>query len=376
MTSNLCQCSRFWPGTGKHAHPTLNAASRSGNPRKTGLRRMVRIARSRGHMRIDPSRTTMLRRAFEQDLKRRAKDLAQTVKEALVVLDVLGHDRMSTFTFNASLGAGLDMQAFRFLTDAQKLTAWRRWFAEQVRKGFLQVDVKGRPWTAKYVESAYKKGQLRSWMDAHKADLLNKADFYRGTKEQFIRSAFDAPERVSKMELLFTRSYDDLAGFTSEMAKATSRVLADGMAHGKNPRDIARQMSQDIEGLTYRRALTIARTEVIHAHAEGQLDSMEDLGIEEVGVDVEWRTAEDDRVCTLCQELLGVVMTIEEARGLLPRHPNCRCAFAPALRDFPQPGQIWGEAKKHIKASIRAEAPGESFKEARRRSVWAGKEVV
>ncbi len=337
---------------------------------------MVQVARSRGHMRADPSRTTLLRRAFERDLKKRARDLGQTVKEALVALDVLGQNKTSTFTFNASLGVNLDMQAWRFLTDAQKLTAFRRWFAEQVRKGFLTVDAKGRPWTAKYVESAYKKGMLRSWTDAHKADLLDKADFYRGTKEQFIRSAFDAPERVSKMELLFTRSYDDLVGFTSEMAKGTSRALADGMAKGRNPRDIARQMSQDIEGLTYRRALTIARTEVIHAHAEGQLDSFEDLGIEEVGVDVEWRTAEDDRVCPLCQELLGVVMTVDDARGLLPRHPNCRCAFAPALRDFPQPGQIWGESKKRIKASIRAEAPGESFKEARRRSVWAGKGVV
>lgn len=68
----------------------------------------------------------------------------------------------------------------------------------------------------------------------------------------------------------------------------------------------------------------------IRAHAEGQLDSFKTLGVEEVGVAVEWATANDDKVCPKCQSLEGIVLKIDEARGLLPRHPNCRCAFLPA----------------------------------------------
>jgi hypothetical protein len=34
--------------------------------------------------------------------------------------------------------------------------------------------------------------------------------------------------------------------------------------------------------------------------------------------------------CPLCQPLEGVVMKIKEARGLIPRHVQCRCSFLPA----------------------------------------------
>lgn len=68
----------------------------------------------------------------------------------------------------------------------------------------------------------------------------------------------------------------------------------------------------------------------IRAHAEGQLDSFKTLGVEEVGVAVEWATANDDKVCPKCQSLEGIVLKIDEARGLLPRHPGCRCAWIPA----------------------------------------------
>jgi SPP1 gp7 family putative phage head morphogenesis protein len=79
------------------------------------------------------------------------------------------------------------------------------------------------------------------------------------------------------------------------------------------------------------RGVKIARTEVIHAHAEGQLDSFQALGIEEVGAEVEWVSTPDERRCSLCEELHGQRFTIAEARGMLPRHPSCRCAWAPVV---------------------------------------------
>jgi len=76
--------------------------------------------------------------------------------------------------------------------------------------------------------------------------------------------------------LLYTRSYEELKGITSAMAQQVSRVVADGMANGLGPASIARNLSNTITGITRQRAMTMARTEVIHAHAEGQLDSFED----------------------------------------------------------------------------------------------------
>jgi hypothetical protein len=74
----------------------------------------------------------------------------------------------------------------------------------------------------------------------------------------------------------------------------------------------------------------IARTEIINAHAEGQLDSFDMLGVEEVGVVAEWATAGDDRVCEECASIEGELFTVDEARGMIPLHPNCRCAWIPA----------------------------------------------
>jgi len=125
------------------------------------------------------------------------------------------------------------------------------------------------------------------------------------------------------------------------------------------------------------RALTIARTEIIRAHAEGQLDTFEKLKVEKLGVMAEWSTAGDDRVCGLCSDLEGVVITVREARGIIPRHPNCRCTYVPANVGESQKGQIRGkeDVQKAFDKSIRSEMPKikkRTFAEQKVRSKWAG----
>jgi hypothetical protein len=47
--------------------------------------------------------------------------------------------------------------------------------------------------------------------------------------------------------------------------------------------------------------------------------------------------------CPLCEELEGVILRIEEAHGMLPRHPNCRCSFAPANLGEDEEDQVRGK---------------------------------
>lgn len=223
-------------------------------------------------------------------------------------------------------------QGFQFKTKDEKLKQFNKWFADLVSRDILEVDRQTKPWLSKYVESAYKKGALRAYMDANEVELGKSQDYYLGSREQFLRSAFETPERVSKLRLFGTRAFEELKGITAEMSRQMSRVLADGLAHGKGPYDIARTMSRTITGIESKRAKVLARTEVIHAQAEGQLDGFEDLGVEEVGIQAEWSTAGDDIVCDQCGEMEGEVMTVEEARGRIPLHPNCRCAWVPHLK--------------------------------------------
>ena len=278
-------------------------------------------------LRRDPSRTTMLRRRFIADINRRFKRVSKAVWEFVVVDDAFGLEDKSTFVVMR------ERQAFRFSTDAQKIGAYHKWLQQQIDADILTVDsVTAKPWTSTYIESAYKKGMARAYTDVHSIELAESVDFYKGSKAQFLQDAFSAPEVLSKIELVSIRAFEELRGVTATMSQQLSRALANGLAHGYSPAKIAREMQKSIGSLTRTRARMIARTEIISAHAEGQLDSFERLGVEEVGIMAEWTTAGDERVCPECGALEGEVMTIDEARGMIPLHPNCRCDWLPAIK--------------------------------------------
>ena len=225
---------------------------------------------------------------------------------------------------------------YAFPTSPKKLKAFQTWLKAQVDAKILTVP-KGfekKPWTSKYVTSAWKKGALRAYTDA-RPELGKTPAWYAGSKAQFLETAFGGAERTGKIELLSTRTFETLKGISSQMSSQMTRVLADGMAHGKAPAEIARTMSKTITGLSRERARLIAQTEIMHSHAEGQLDGFEELGIDEVGAEVEFSTAGDDGVCEKCEDLEGETYTVDEARGVLPVHPRCRCAWIPAPIKIP-----------------------------------------
>ena len=86
----------------------------------------------------------------------------------------------------------------------------------------------------------------------------------------------------------------------------------------------------------------------------------------------EWSTAGDDLVCPLCEPLEGIVMSIKDARDMLPRHTNCRCMWIPA-----EPKKVYGtKASAAIDESVLAEGGKNTKKRTRaqikRRSSWPG----
>jgi hypothetical protein len=281
-------------------------------------------------LRSDPTRTTTLRRQYSAEMRRRFFKIRSAVIQAVWKLDVFGLTESEPLTFQQQrLTANQlpERQAWRFRTNKEKLELFQKWFQEQIDENLLSVDVKGNPWTAKYVDSAYRKGIIRSYQETRPEQLAESVEFYRGRRSQFLESTFAQGERLSKLQFLYTRSFEELRGISAAMSQQIGRVLAEGLANGSGARTIAREMSSIITEKTPRRALqralTLARTEIIGAHAEGQLDAFEELGVEEIQVLAEWSTAGDDLVCPLCEPLEGAIMTIQEARGLIPRHPNC-----------------------------------------------------
>jgi len=318
-------------------------------------------------LKVDPTRTLTLRAQFMADMKRRFRALLKAIDD-LVVGEGAFTVPSTHVTFNKEAGR------WAFQTDDQKVDSFQQWFQGEVDKGILEVSGTGKPWTNTYVESAYKKGVLRAYMDSHKEDTDKPAGFMEGTREQFLQQAFGAPEAVSKIKLLGTRTFEQLKGFSAQMATDTRRVLMDGISRGANPRQIATQLKKQVAGMGNKRAATIARTEIIHAHAEGQLDSFDRLGAEELAIMAEWSTAGDDRVCPQCAPLEGTVFTVKEARGLIPRHPNCRCAWVPANVGEKETGQKWsiGAKEQAVAESVRAETGERDTASAKAGSAWLG----
>lgn len=294
-------------------------------------------------LRLDPSRTTLTRRSATAELNRRFNALRKAVWQRVAVDNVYNLTKPTTNAPNPQDDPKARLLAhprYQFETDAQKLDDFNRWLERQINLGFYTLPPTvmpapglgaGTPQPSvlgKFVFSAYKQGTLRAYLDAHKTRLAAPQSFHEGTQEEFLRSSFGRPERISKVQMLYTRSYQNLKGVTTQMSAQMSRVLADGMVQGKGAMEVARTLSKTITGVPRTRANVIARTEIIHAHAEGQLDGYSDLGVTEVGADVEFTTSDDDGVCPQCEALDGEVFTIQEARGVIPVHPNCRCAWS------------------------------------------------
>jgi len=276
--------------------------------------------RSANPLRSDPTRTVMIRKAFIAEINRRFRKLRLAVLDFILTQDALALDDKTTRLFETLA----TRREFEFRTDAGKLEAFNAWFKQQVEADVFSVPAGvdlNAPWTAKYVESAYKRGLINSYFASKQADLFEDGEAV--SQEAFLRQAFNQPEVLSKVRLLATRTLENLRGVTATMGSQMNQILAQGMIDGLGAAAIAREMAGTIDGLTRSRALMIARTEIINAHSEGQLDAYEELGVEELGVRAEWSTAGDDRVCPQCMDMEGKVFTLDKARGLIPLHPNC-----------------------------------------------------
>lgn len=281
-------------------------------------------------LKSDPSRTLTLRSSYIRAFRRRFVALAKSVVKYVSTDDSLGLKRsepVRSLIKNADPG---DIG-----TDAGKVAAFRKWFKEQVDKQVLEIEDgidPETPWMSQFVTRAYKKGGERGYEQVNKVKkVLSSGDVFVATKFQWLRDAFAGEVATSKLQLLGTRSYTKLKGITEDMDAELTRILIEGLASGIAPSKLAKQMVERIEGMTKERAERLARTEIIYAHAEGQLDSFERMGIREVTLQAEWLTAGDQRVCYRCQAKAGSRMSIAEARGLIPLHPNCRCIWIPYI---------------------------------------------
>lgn len=331
----------------------------------------------RNPLRADPTRTTTLRRRLMARMRVRFRQLKGDIRRIVIEGDWFGLRPKNQTPFRPALNFLAENTKWASLSPDAKLAAFQQWLQQQINAGIITQ----KNWMKPILSESYEKGLGRAFDDVKKAASHQNLSFFEGSKQEFLRTAFGGPVAVEKVEFLATKSFTSLKGITNTMSQQISDELATGMIAGLSPREIARNINNRVDKIGRTRALTLARTEIVRAHAEGQLDGLEKLGVEKIGVMVEWDTAGDDRVCPLCSALSGAVMTIKEARGIIPRHANCRCAFIPAnVGEGRQKGQKKSKSAidKSIRTSVKREFPGKSVAQARTLTAWpgAGKKIA
>jgi SPP1 gp7 family putative phage head morphogenesis protein len=288
----------------------------------------------------DPTRTTTLRNAFARDMGKRFRNLRGLIRQAVVDNDVFGLSNPTTFQAPGR-------RAFAFDTSADKVEKFMRWLNAEVNKGVLELTTIERAgqsanqaWSNLYIRDSYKRGVQRARYEMGKAGMQVPTIEDTGG----ISVSMQQPFHADRLGLLYTRTFNDLKGITDAMDSQISRVLTEGIAHGDNPRLLARKMNAVIRGggadlgitdtlgrfiPAERRARILARTEIIRAHHAAMIQEYENYAVDGVRVQAEHSTAGDNRVCAVCAGLEGEVYTLKEARNMIPVHPQCRCIALP-----------------------------------------------
>lgn len=274
----------------------------------------------------DPTRTATLRGQYAAAARGRFVKVKKLVRESVVDNDALALDPGRRLSILARAAHRYDFPS----DPAGKAQAFMDWLMQAADDEILEVTQRdGRrisahsAWQNVYVRAAYSKA----------IDGADKELFRAGVKvpEGEIWAMFRQPMHANTLALLFTRNFDELRGITEAMGQAIARELAMGLAKGLGAAQIARLLNARVDKIGIHRATLLARTEIIRAYAEASLNRYEEMGIGEVIGEVELATAGDQRVCPICKSLRGRTYTIAEARGIIPVHPQCRCAWKPVI---------------------------------------------
>lgn len=108
-------------------------------------------------------------------------------------------------------------------------------------------------------------------------------------------------------------------------------ALVSGVAMGKNPKVIAREMRTALGG-NLTRALTIARTETLRAYREASRSAFSSNDAVTGWV---WTADLSNRTCSSCWAQHGSVHPMDE---IMATHPRCRCSMVPKTRSWRELG--------------------------------------
>lgn len=333
----------------------------------------------------DPTQTQSIRVKFKGTMRIRWQQLRQQVKAIIVDHDLLGLK-----------GHGLmNAQAPAINNGGTKVEAWTRWFDMALTSTVLGND--GSVMRPFIVEASNMASVMAQ--DKINRNIMSSATTHR-------------------IDTIFKLAFVELTGIVEAVNQQASRAVAYGLLHNSTPMEIVRNIWTVLNTVGINRTNAMIGLVVTKAHAGATLDTYEAAGFSHVGLVAEGRgpvktrdirsiardarslgpgsqsrsteggpskstvnrikqaaravesvfgssnvnvvTAGDDDVCEICQDIEDDnPYTIDEARSLIPAHPDCRCTFEVA--DGPNEGDDLSDANsvRHRKSGKFVNRPGE-----------------
>ncbi len=121
--------------------------------------------------------------------------------------------------------------------------------------------------------------------------------------------------------------YDWIRRISDTTKRDIQQLVGDWLQSG-DPLDVLSGMLEQLPDFSKVRAEMVATTEVTRLYAMGNKLAWQSAGTIR---EFEWRTAEDELVCTECKGHNTNKYPLEEMDTMLPAHPRCRCWGVPIV---------------------------------------------
>jgi hypothetical protein len=289
----------------------------------------------------DPTRTLAIRRRFARAMDMRWRKLREQIADALIRKDFFGLTGSQPQIVSHKAGK---IQAFQFWLDS--------------------------------VLNAELLGDRGAWMFPH----IEQG--YRAGVKHAATGSSDIPRE--NVAALAVGAVSELQGIVEAFSQQTVRIFSNGLIANVKPQTMHRLMRDRIVKIGMVRSHMLVNHMTVMAHATATLDALEAAGVSQVGIIPEHlpvkiitdaprrrkrqlgmreltriarrerrlerefpalvnvETAGDSKVCQVCQDISEEgPYDIDEARGLIPAHLNCRCVFTPFVRG--QQTDAWRE---------------------------------
>jgi SPP1 gp7 family putative phage head morphogenesis protein len=305
----------------------------------------------------DPSKN--LRDEFLREIRRRMRDIRGLVREQVgYENDIFGLAEDAEQSDPDQTDRDDDApDVFRFQTRDANIDNFVAWFTDKLRRGLLEPKAvreveAGEHWTGELLRLTY----AQAWQQAR--NRLRQEGVAVGslpgsdTETQGLITALGSmPVPRQTLREVYLRTYENLQSIESDMTEVVRSTLLEGLRDGINPKEMARNLTDEIESIQRTQAETLARTETIFAYTESSLDRYREAGVDSV-TQAEFIDADDSRVCPICEKLDGRITPMsaidtatftfepgEEDQDSLggeyavkpPTHPNCRCTLLPVI---------------------------------------------